>query len=438
MVRRQRLAEGLGRHLAQRGAGDVRRGPVRQRGRASRPRCSTSAPPPRAGSSTWTTPASSPADTDPADLFGSHVYDRGAMALEALRTAIGAATFADLMEEWQVRFAGQSPGAAAFYALAEEQSGRQLDAFFQDWIFDDNKPVWPGKFNLALATTPASGPVAPGAAVTYAVSVINTGKVALTGCGRDPRPHRRPGQRDRQRRPAGEHVTGRLDPHVDGAVNGPERHVDAVPPGDRLGRRAQRQHAGRHDRGHHARLDVHDVRLVAVGREQPGQPVRRPDHRRHPEGRPDAHRGHRGLGSRDRVHLRLEARRRRDRRCDGEHLPRRRRRPGHGAQRHGHRLKGRLHGRHPDQRTDRAGRPRGARQPDLDADTDGRGHGPGRSDPHGCDRQLGHGSRAGLPVARRRHPDPRRHRVGVRPDRERPRQADQRRRHRDALRLRRP
>ena len=134
-----------------------------------------------AGSSTWTTPASSPADTDPADLYGSHVYDRGAMALEALRTAISAATFADLMEEWQVRFAGQSPGAAAFYALAEEESGRQLDAFFQDWIFDDNKPVWPGRFNLALATTPVNGPVIPDSTVTYAATVTNTGKVPLTG-----------------------------------------------------------------------------------------------------------------------------------------------------------------------------------------------------------------------------------------------------------------
>ena len=110
------------------------------------------------GSATWTTPAANPVDDDPSDLFDSHVYDRGAMALEALRTAIGAATFADLMEEWQIRYGGTAKGTEDFIALAEELSGRQLDAFFQDWIYDNDKPAWPGRFNLALASTPASRP----------------------------------------------------------------------------------------------------------------------------------------------------------------------------------------------------------------------------------------------------------------------------------------
>ena len=70
------------------------------------------------------------------------------MALEALRTAIGATDFADLMEEWQDRYGGASPGTAAFIDLAEELDGRELTAFFQDWIYDADKPAWPGKFNL--------------------------------------------------------------------------------------------------------------------------------------------------------------------------------------------------------------------------------------------------------------------------------------------------
>lgn len=133
------------------------------------------------GSATWTTPAANPSDTNPADLYGAHVYDRGGMALEALRTAIGPTAFLATMREWQVRYGGTSQGTEDFVALAEEVSGKDLTAFFQDWIYDANKPAWPGKFTLSLASTPSSGMVAPNSAVTYTVSAANTGKVALTG-----------------------------------------------------------------------------------------------------------------------------------------------------------------------------------------------------------------------------------------------------------------
>jgi len=129
---------------------------------------------------TWK-PAANPTDTDPTDLFDAHVYDRGAMALEALRTVVGPTTFLAIMKEWQVRYAGTSQGTEDFFALAEELSGKELTAFFQDWIYDADKPAWPGKFTLSLASTPASGTVAAGGAVSYTLSTQNTGKVALAG-----------------------------------------------------------------------------------------------------------------------------------------------------------------------------------------------------------------------------------------------------------------
>ena len=39
-------------------------------------------------------------------LFGQQVYARGAMALEALRTAIGAANFETLMRQYQLTYGG--------------------------------------------------------------------------------------------------------------------------------------------------------------------------------------------------------------------------------------------------------------------------------------------------------------------------------------------
>jgi hypothetical protein len=101
-----------------------------------------------AGSILWTTP---PAGiTDPADLFGWQSYDRGAMTYEALRTLIGDAAFRTLIKQWQQTYHGGSHGAAELEAMAEQISGVNLDAFFQDWIRDPDKPAWP---------TPAPPPV---------------------------------------------------------------------------------------------------------------------------------------------------------------------------------------------------------------------------------------------------------------------------------------
>ena len=129
---------------------------------------------------TWK-PAANPTDTDSSDLFDAHVYDRGAMALEALRTVVGPTKFLEIMKEWQVRHAGTSQGTEAFFALAEELSGKELTAFFQDWVYDADKPAWPGRFTLSLASAPTSGTVAAGGAVSYTLSAQNTGKIALAG-----------------------------------------------------------------------------------------------------------------------------------------------------------------------------------------------------------------------------------------------------------------
>ena len=81
--------------------------------------------------------------SDPKDLFGWQSYNRGAMSLEALKAVIGPGSFARVMRQWQDRYGGTSPGTAAFIDLAEEVHGRDLTAFFKDWIYDADKPAWP-------------------------------------------------------------------------------------------------------------------------------------------------------------------------------------------------------------------------------------------------------------------------------------------------------
>ncbi|WP_159085827.1 M1 family aminopeptidase [Aeromicrobium chenweiae] len=130
-----------------------------------------------ASSSLWKVPVAKMARAD--QLFGSPTYTRGAMTLEALRTAIGARDFAQVMEQWQSRFGGRSKTTADFIALAEEISGRDLAAFFDSWVYTTGKPAWPSKFDLSL-----TGPDAPAGAddtTSYTLTSRNTGRVPQTG-----------------------------------------------------------------------------------------------------------------------------------------------------------------------------------------------------------------------------------------------------------------
>jgi len=125
----------------------------------------------------WTVPTAKM--TQASQLFGSQVYTRGSMTLEALRTAIGAVNFAKVMDEWQLRYGGTSKRTVDFINLAQEISGRDLTDFFNAWIYTSGKPAWPAKFNLNL--TGPTAQVTAGEIVSYTLSSRNTGKVAQTG-----------------------------------------------------------------------------------------------------------------------------------------------------------------------------------------------------------------------------------------------------------------
>jgi aminopeptidase N len=87
--------------------------------------------------SRWDLP---PADPGAEHLYDWAVYQRGALTLFELREEIGDRAFARLLRRWAADHRHRNAGTAALVALAEEVSGRQLDAFFQTWLYTPGKP----------------------------------------------------------------------------------------------------------------------------------------------------------------------------------------------------------------------------------------------------------------------------------------------------------
>ncbi|GGJ85176.1 peptidase [Pilimelia anulata] len=87
----------------------------------------------------------SPATGDPkvAGLFGSSVYTKGAMTLHALRRTIGEDAFSTLLREWAKRKKDANATSADLIALATEVSGKDLAAFFRNWLYSTAKPPAP-------------------------------------------------------------------------------------------------------------------------------------------------------------------------------------------------------------------------------------------------------------------------------------------------------
>jgi aminopeptidase N len=92
-----------------------------------------------ATNSIWTRP---PGDVGgPEFLFSGTVYDRGAATLQALRVKVGDKTFFRIIREWYARNRDGNVTTADFVRLAEKRSGRQLDAFFDTWLYQPAKPT---------------------------------------------------------------------------------------------------------------------------------------------------------------------------------------------------------------------------------------------------------------------------------------------------------
>ncbi len=75
-----------------------------------------------------------PGEAPPDDLFNRIVYERGGLTLHALRRTVGDDAFFRILREWTGRFAYGNARTDDFIALAEEVSGDDLRALFDDWL----------------------------------------------------------------------------------------------------------------------------------------------------------------------------------------------------------------------------------------------------------------------------------------------------------------
>jgi hypothetical protein len=87
----------------------------------------------------WTPPPGDPGS--PEFLFNGTIYYRGAMTLQALREKVGDEVFFRILRDWAAQHRYGNVTTAQFIALAEDDSGMELDHFFQVWLYQPDKPT---------------------------------------------------------------------------------------------------------------------------------------------------------------------------------------------------------------------------------------------------------------------------------------------------------
>jgi len=82
-----------------------------------------------------------PGDPGPQNQFDDAVYDRGAVAIQALRDTIGDRAFLTLLRVWPAQHRYGNATVADLRRLAEQLSGQDLGGFFQTWLYTAAKPA---------------------------------------------------------------------------------------------------------------------------------------------------------------------------------------------------------------------------------------------------------------------------------------------------------
>jgi aminopeptidase N len=96
----------------------------------------------------WSLLAALPQDLRVADpgvrrMFDDRVYQRGALALHALRTTIGERPFFALLREWTDSHRNGTVTTDEFTTLAQRHTPRPLDGLFTAWLYEPGLPAPP-------------------------------------------------------------------------------------------------------------------------------------------------------------------------------------------------------------------------------------------------------------------------------------------------------
>ncbi|WP_439678840.1 M1 family metallopeptidase [Embleya sp. MST-111070] len=82
-----------------------------------------------------------PGDPGPDQQFAGAVYDRGAVAVQALRNAVGDEKFFQILKGWPTERRYGNATVQDFQAYAERISGKPLAELFTTWLFTPSKPA---------------------------------------------------------------------------------------------------------------------------------------------------------------------------------------------------------------------------------------------------------------------------------------------------------
>lgn len=75
-------------------------------------------------------------------MFSRTIYDKGALVLHMLRWELGDTDFFNGLREYYKRFAYSGVDTADFRKVMEDVSGRDLEAFFQGWVYGTGYPEY--------------------------------------------------------------------------------------------------------------------------------------------------------------------------------------------------------------------------------------------------------------------------------------------------------